>query len=177
MSTVPTFQLCLKDHAADAVQTLRKVTGLSTDSARVLVHAIDNVTAVVFTTIGIDAADARAVLATLWQHQPTAAGQAKAPPAPRPIGRTRIERDRQFLRSLGQRIHVIRRVRKLTLADASRGTGIPAEMLRTVEAGDLPPTLLGLRALADVLQVPMSLLVDEKATPLDVLRLLSGQPA
>ena len=169
MPNVPTFQLCLQEEGAEAILAIRTVTGLSADGARALAVALDNVTASVFSTVGISPADARAVLATMWRPQHVLESDRTA--QRRPIGRTRIERDRQFLRDLGERIHVTRRARRLTLTGAARGTGIPAEMLRLVEAGEIPPTLLGLRYLADTLKVPLALLVDDKATPLRVLRL------
>jgi hypothetical protein len=54
-------------------------------------------------------------------------------------------------------------------------TGIPAYVLRDIEAGDLPPTSVHLYRLAQAFAVPLPLLVDENATPLRVLRLLSDQ--
>jgi hypothetical protein len=54
-------------------------------------------------------------------------------------------------------------------------TGIPAYVLRDIEAGDLPPTSVHLYCLAQAFAVPLPLLTDENATPLRVLRLLSDQ--
>jgi hypothetical protein len=180
MPTVPRFQLCLQEDGADAVQTLRTVTGLSLDGARSLLLAVDNVTASVFGTISIRPADTRSVLTTMWSPQVTlhgdSGGEFVARATVHPRSRVRIQQDRQFLRELGERLHVIRRARRIGLEHAAHGTGVPPDMLRLVEAGDLPPSLLGLRAFADLYQVPLPMIVDAKATPVRVLRLLAGQP-
>ena len=54
-------------------------------------------------------------------------------------------------------------------------TGIPPYLLRDIEAGDLWPSSQHLYRLAQAFAVPLPLLVDDKATPLRILRLLSGQ--
>jgi transcriptional regulator with XRE-family HTH domain len=178
MSNVPRFQLCLQEDGADAVRTLRTATGLSLDGARSIVLAVDNVTASVFSTISIGPADTRKILAIMWAPQVALHGDGEfvARATLRPRGRGRIEQDQQFLRELAERLHVIRRARRTALEHAAHATGIPTDMLRLLEAGDMPASLLGLRALADFYQVPLPMLVDPKATPIRVLRLLAGQP-
>jgi hypothetical protein len=56
-------------------------------------------------------------------------------------------------------------------------TDIPTYLLHDIEAGDLWPSALHLHRLAAAFAVPLPMLVDDKATPLRVLRLLSGQTA
>ena len=170
MPTVPTFQLCLDDDIDEAVRTIRSITGLSLDGARSLALALDGVAAAVFQTVGVNTGESRAILAAMWR-QPLTAGSRPAPQV------RRAEREHEFLTSLGERIHVIRRARRITLVGVSRRTGMPVDMLKLVEAGTLVPSLLGLRLLAELFQVPLPMLVDAKATPLRVLRLLAEQSA
>jgi len=170
MPTVPTFQLCLDEDIDEAVHTIRSITGLSLDGARSLALALDGVAAAVFQTVGVNTGESRAILAAMWRQPLTAES--------RPVHRVRrAERDHEFLTSLGERIHVIRRARRITLVDLSRRTGMPVDMLKLVEAGTLAPSLLGLRMLAELFQVPLPMLVDAKATPLRVLRLLAERSA
>ena len=52
--------------------------------------------------------------------------------------------------------------------------GLDRIYLGRLEDGRHSPTVLTLRRIADALGVPLPLLVDEKATPLRVLRLLGN---
>jgi hypothetical protein len=54
-------------------------------------------------------------------------------------------------------------------------SGIPPYLLRDLEAGDLWPSSHHLYRLAHAFGVPLPMLVDDQATPLRILRLLSGQ--
>jgi ribosome-binding protein aMBF1 (putative translation factor) len=75
-------------------------------------------------------------------------------------------REQQFVRDLGQRIHVIRHARRLTPTGVRNRTGIPPYLLRDFEAGDLWPSSHHLYRLAQAFAVPLPLLVDHEATPL-----------
>lgn len=86
----------------------------------------------------------------------------------------RSEREREFLSELGQRIHVIRRARRLSRPRVTRLTGISSDQLADIEQGIAMPNALSLYRLAEALRVPPPMLLDEKATPLKVLRLLAG---
>lgn len=80
-------------------------------------------------------------------------------------------------RALGERVQVIRGVRRMTLTELQRRSGIDVSVLRDLEAGVAWPTLLMLHRLAEALEVSLPLLVDEKATPLKILRLFAANAA
>jgi transcriptional regulator with XRE-family HTH domain len=89
----------------------------------------------------------------------------------------RTELERVFLRELGERVHGLRRARHRSVEDVCRVTDLRPPALLDLEHGDSTPTALLLYRLAAALQVPVPMLVDPKATPLKVLRLLAaGQP-
>lgn len=81
----------------------------------------------------------------------------------------------QFVRDLGQRILVIRHVRRLPPTGVRHRTGSPPYLLRDLEAGDLWPSSYHLYRLAHAFAVPLPLLLDDDASPLRILRRLSGQ--
>jgi hypothetical protein len=130
-----------------------------------MVEVVDAVSVAVLRTAGADDPTARDVLATLWE-------QFRAPTAdiPTPTLR-RSDRERE-LRGLGERIRVVRRGRRLSRPRAGRLAGIGPDQLADLERGSATPNALTIHRLADVLQVPLPLLVDEKQAPVDLLRQL-----
>ena len=137
-----------------------------------LVHALDTVSAALLRGAGINDTAGRAILAALWDRP---VGTAEGFVPPRTPWRTELERD--FLRDLGQRIHVIRRARHRTSSDVCRVLNLRPVDLHDLEHGAAMPNALLLYRLAAVLQVPVPMLIDPNATPLKVLRLLaSGRP-
>lgn len=175
METVPLHLLAPLPARELATQLARAATGLPTSAAHSLVLTLDSVSTAVIQTAGVTVEDARPILAALWQHPPRYA----EPRPSRPANGQQEVRHRElfYRRDLGQRLHVVRHARRLTSAGVRNRTGIEPYQLRDMEAGDLWPTARHLFRLADVFAVPVPLLVDSKATPLRVLRLLSGQVA
>jgi hypothetical protein len=137
-----------------------------------VVDSIDAVCAALLRAAGLCDPSARAVLAALWDD-PVPSGALDVPPrTPR-----RTELERVFLRELGERVHVLRRARHRSVEDVCRVIDLRPPALLDLEHGDGTPTALLLYRLAAALQVPVPMLVDSKATPLKVLRLLAaGQP-
>lgn len=137
-----------------------------------LVQAVDTVSAALLRGAGISDDVGRAILEALWDH-PVGSADAFVPPrTPR-----RTEQEREFMRDLGQRLHVIRRARRRSSSDLCRILDLRPVDLHDLEQGQATPTVLLLYRLAAVLQVPVPMLVDPKATPLKVLRLLAaGEP-
>jgi hypothetical protein len=134
-----------------------------------LVQALDTVCAALLRGAGINDTAARAILAALWDH-PIGTADAFVPPrTPR-----RTEQEREFLRELGQRVHVVRRARRRSSSDLCRMLDLRSVELHDLEHGEATPTALLLYRLAAVLQVPLPMLVDPNATPLKVLRLLGS---
>lgn len=74
-------------------------------------------------------------------------------------------------------MHVVRRARRLTVTGVHRRTGVEPFVLRDLEAGRAWPSLVLLIRLAEAFQVPLPMLVDDRATPLRVLRLLATYAA
>jgi hypothetical protein len=168
MTNVPPLPLSPNEDRERAIATIRATTELPRSAACALALTLDAVSAAVLHAAGIADRDARAILAALWR--PERITDPTPTPRPRP---TMAERDREFLRDLGQRIHVIRHARRLTPTGVQARTGIPAHLLRDIEAGAAWPSTRSLLHLADAFQVPLPMLVDEKATPLRILRLLA----
>jgi hypothetical protein len=138
--------------------------------AAALLGTVDALSASVLGIAGLDDGSIRAAMAALWEHpvRSAAAGE--------PVSRLRItDRERGFLRDLGQRIHVIRRARRVETPAVRRLTSIPAEQLIDLERGIAVPSVLALHRLAATLQVPLPLLVDDEQTPIDLLRLLAAR--
>lgn len=82
--------------------------------------------------------------------------------------------DREYLVALGERVKIIRRVRRLSKVTVGQRAGLDRIHLGRIELGQHNPTVVTLSHLARALGVPVPLLVDEKATPLRVLRLLGN---
>jgi transcriptional regulator with XRE-family HTH domain len=82
--------------------------------------------------------------------------------------------DREYLVALGERVKIIRRARRVSKVAAGQRAGLDRIYLGRLEGGCHNPTAVTLRHLARALGVPVPLLVDEKATPLRVLRLLGN---
>lgn len=133
-----------------------------------LLNALDTLCSALLRGAGVNDDAARAVLAALWD-QPV--GTADAFPPPRTPRRT--ERERQFQRELGQRLHVVRRARRRSSSDLCRELGLLPAQLHDLEQGTVTPTALLLYRIAAALQVPVPLLVDPDATPLKLLRLIA----
>jgi hypothetical protein len=137
--------------------------------ANTLVDALDAVSAALLRSAGLSDTAARAVLAALWDQPVPSAALDVPPRTPR-----RTDREREYLRDLGQRIHVIRRARRRSSADICRTLDLHPEVLRDLEQGNAIPNALLLHRLAAALQVPVPMLVDPTATPRKVLRLLAA---
>lgn len=171
MDTVPLYIMSPFGNRERAIDLVRAATGLPEIAANSLVLTLDATSAAVLRTAGITMADARPILSALWQQPARITDMAPAlRPAPLPGS---AERDREFLRGLGERIHVTRRARRLSLATVQAHARIDASLLRDIEAGAICPSTLTILRLADVFRVPLPMLVDEKATPLRILRLLA----
>jgi hypothetical protein len=152
MDTVPLHLTAPLENRRLATSLVTRVTGLPLIAAHSLVLTTDAASTAVLRTAGIPTEDARPILAALWWH-PT------RPADPRPV-RPRLPQteqalDRQFLRDLSQRIHVIRHARRLTLDGVRHRTSIPPYLLGDIEAGDLPSTAVQLHRLARALGVPL----------------------
>jgi len=171
MYTIPLHLTALADDRDRALALVRSVTGLPPLAAHSVVLTTDATATAVLRAAGIPPEDARPILATLW---PLALRPAEPRPGSRPPGQDATgQREQQFICDLGQRIHVIRHARRLTPTRMRTRTGIPPYLLRDLEAGDLWPSMLHLYRLA--FAVPLPTLVDDEATPLRILRRLSGQ--
>ena len=124
MDTVPLHLTAPFENRRLAGSLVTRVTGLPVIAAHSLVLTTDAASTAVLRTAGIPTEDARPILAALWWHPTHPADQ--KPIRPRsPNGDKAGER--QFIRDLGQRIHVIRHARRLTrtasaTAPASRPT-------------------------------------------------------
>ena len=172
MQTVPLHPLSPIGNREHAMTLIRTATGLPEIAAHCLALTLDAVSEAVLRAAGIPAPDARPILAALWQLPERLTDTPTLPPRPQPApGGPR------YLRDLGQRVHVIRRARRLTLTGLHHRTGIAVPVLRDLEAGAAWPTLPLLLAVAEALAVPLPLLVDPQATPLRILRLLAAQAA
>ena len=174
MDTVPLHLTAPFENRRLATSLVTRVTGLPLIAAHSLVLTTDAASTAVLRTAGIPTEDARPILAALWWHQTRPADPAPQVPTRSPAAEAG---ERQFARDLGQRLHVVRHARRLTPDGVRHRTGIPPYLLRDMEAGDLPPSAVQLHRLARAFAVPLPLLVDDKVTPLRVLRLLSGQAA
>jgi hypothetical protein len=172
MDTVPLYIMSPFGNREHAIELIRVATGLPEIAANSLVLTLDATSAAVLRTAGITMADARPILSALWQQPARIVGMTPLlRPAPLPGS---AERDKKYLLGLGERIHVTRRARRLDESAVQFHTRIKAGLLRDIEAGAICPSTLTVLRLADVFQVPLPLLVDEKATPLRILRLLGA---
>jgi hypothetical protein len=133
-----------------------------------LIETIDSVCAAILRGAGINDIAARAIMAALWDEPVHCTA---LDPPPRTPWRTDVESE--FLRDVGLRVHVIRRARHRSSEDLCRVLSLRPLDLLDIEEGVATPTALLLYRLAMVLQVPVPMLVDPKATPLKVLRLLA----
>lgn len=174
MSNVPLTLLSPPGNRDLAAVLLRRETGMAPPDSRPLIETLDAVSTTVLHAAGITDTLAVQLLAALWQ-QP---GRITEPP-PRSPARRVVATDHEaaFLRELGERVHVTRCARRLTLGGIYRRTGIPITALEELEAGRAWPSVFFLYRLAHVFEVPLPMLVDPKATPLRVLRLLAGRAA
>ena len=171
MDTIPLDIMSPFGNREHAIDLIRTATGLPEIAANSLVLTLDATSAAVLRTAGITIADARPILSALWQ-QPARITDMAPLLRPAPILGS-ADRDREFLHGLGERIHVTRRARRLSVPTVEAHTRINAGLIRDVEAGAISPSTLTVLRLADVFRVPLPLLVDEKATPLRILRLLA----
>jgi transcriptional regulator with XRE-family HTH domain len=165
MYTIPLHLTALASDRDRALALVRAATGLPPLAAHSVVLTTDATATAVLRAAGIPPEDARPILATLWP-------QAPRPADPRPPNRPvvgvqdeAVRRELQFVRDLGERIHVIRHARRLTAAGVRNRTGIAPYLLRDLEAGDLWPSMLHLYRLAQAFAVPLPMLVDDQATP------------
>jgi hypothetical protein len=175
MQTVPLDLLAPLPARELATSLVRAATGLPPAAAHSLVLTLDAVSAAVVRSAGMTAAEARPVLGALWQH-PARYAELRPAQLLRPDGSAR-GRESAYRRDLAQRIHVVRHARRLTPTGVRNRTGIEQYVLHDLESGDLWPSAQQLYRLAETFAVPVPLLVDPKATPLRILRLLSGQVA
>lgn len=168
MSNVPPVPLTRTGDRARAAAIVAGVLHCTPTRSFTLVETVDATSAAVLRTAGLDDTTSRAVLAALWEHPLPAA------PAGQPARGLRLtDREREFLRDLGQRLRTVRAARQLTLPVIRRMTGIAGDQLTDLEQGIAVPTVLGLHRMSDALQVPLPLLVDHTRTPLELLRLLA----
>lgn len=172
METVPLDILSPSGNREQALDLIRAATGLPLPAAHTLVVTLDAVSAAVLRTAGVAPADGVRVLSALWQDPERLTDT----PAPRRVAPQRADAA-AYLLGLGERVHVIRRARRLTANGVGRRAGIEVAMLRDLEAGTVWPTLPMLLRLAAVFGVPVAMLVDEHATPLRILRLLAAARA
>ena len=171
MQTVPLDLLSLLGNREQALELIRAATGLPMTAAHSLVLTLDAVSGSVLRAAGNPAAEARPVLAAMWQHPERITDT----PGDRPVRPSAASLDAvsDYLIGLGERIHVIRRIRRLTTAGLARRAGIEEFKIRDLEAGRVWPTMQLLLVLAETFQVPVAMLADEHATPLRILRLLA----
>ena len=168
MSNVPPVPLTRTADRARAAAIVAGALHRTPVQSFTLVETVDAVCAAVLRTAGLDDTTIRAVLAALWEHPLPAA------PAGYPTRGLRLtDREREFLRDLGQRLRTIRSARRLTGPVIRRLTGIAADQLEDIERGIAVPTVLGLHRIADALQTPLPLLLDPTRTPLELLRILA----
>ena len=175
MDTVPLHLTAPFENRRLATSLVARVTGLPLVAAHSLVLTTDAASTAVLRTAGIPTEDARPILSALWWHPTRPADPKPVRPVLARSPYASEQEERQFVRDLGQRIHVIRHARRLTPDGVRNRAGIPPYLLRDIEAGDLPPSAVQLHRLSSAFALPLPLLVDDKVTPLRVLRLLSGQ--
>lgn len=82
--------------------------------------------------------------------------------------------DCAYLLALGERVKIIRRVRGMSKVVAGERAGLDRGYLGRVEDGLHNLSVVTLLHLARGLAVPLPLLVDDRATPLRILRLLGN---
>lgn len=153
--------------AAIVAGTLRCPAG----QAIALVETIDTLSAAVLRIAGLRDPAIRIVLAALWNH-PGASSAAAAEPA----RRLRLsDREREFLLDLGERVNLLRRARQQDAPLVWKATGIPTDQLADIERGTGVPTALALYRLADLLEVPLPLLLDARISPLDMIREIAAR--
>lgn len=169
MQTVPLDLMTPYGNREQATDLLRSATGLPLPTAHSLVLTLDAVSGGVLRAAGVPTYDALPILAALWRHPKRITDATQ--PRTAPIGGT------EYLRDLGERVHVIRRARRLTVTGVHRLTGVSPFVLRDLEAGCTWPSLVLLLRLAEAFQVPLPMLVDDRATALRVLRLLAMHAA
>jgi transcriptional regulator with XRE-family HTH domain len=136
----------------------------SSTDAYALVDTLDAVTGAVLRTAGLDDATSRLVLAAMWEHP-----HPDAPASQNGRGIRLSDRDRELLRDLGARLRMVRRARRLSVPATARMTGISEFQLQDLEDGVAPPSAVALYRLADALRAPLSLLVDHRKAPWDVV--------
>lgn len=166
-----------REHATDLT---RRATGLPAIAAHNLVLTVDASTTAVLRTAGLTIAEARPILAVLWQDPERISDtdpDRTATPLHRPGRQLAPGGGDRYLPDLGERLRVIREVRRLSRARVAGRAGLTVYGLDDLETGTAWPTLPLLLNLADILEVPIPVLVDPHATPLRILRLLAGQYA
>ena len=172
MRTVPLTLLTPYSNRELTTSLVQSATGLPPAGAHSIVLTLDATATAVLQAAGITVEESRLILSALFRH-PARLHERPIKPSATATG----GQEQRFQHELGQRIHVIRHARRLTPAGIEHRTGIKPCVLRVVEDGDLWPSGLHLYRLATAFAVPLPMLVDHKATPLRVLRLLSGQTA
>jgi DNA-binding XRE family transcriptional regulator len=166
VTNLPLTQTSARARAAALIGAALETTPVA---AFAVADTLDAVSAAVLRTTGLDDDETiRLVLATLWERPIPHGGTPPSPPALR-----RSDREWRFLRDLGQRIHVLRRARRLTRTGVRNRTGIGNAVLIDIEQGTAAPSVLTLHRLAEAFQVPLPMLVDDNATPLRILRILA----
>jgi hypothetical protein len=156
MDTVPLYIMSPFGNRERAIDLVRTATGLPEIAANSLVLTLDATSAAVLRTAGITMADARLILSAVLQ-QPARITDMSPLLRPAPIPGS-VERDREFLRGLGERIHVTRRARRLSEATVQAHVRIDAGLLRDIEAGAICPSTLTVLRLADEFRVPPAML-------------------
>ena len=149
-----------------ATDLVRNATEMPEPAAHALILTVDAISGAALRAAAIGDDDAREILAALWTHRRLTDAAAARAPEPR-VGTA--EADRAFLLDVGQRIHVLRRVRRVSAEDIYRTTGIPPTHLRNIERGQTTATTVTLRRLAGALQVSPAVLLDTRVTPERVL--------
>ena len=171
MPTVPLSLLSAPANRDRALELIRAAGGLPLPVAQSVVLTLDSVSGTVLSTAGVSPVEARPVLDALWRYPQHIEDRPTRTTVVRPVG------EAEYLAGLAERIHVIRRARRMTTSGVCRRLGISPVVMQDLEAGVVCPTLPMLLRVADVFQVPVAMLADHHATPLRILRLLAAAQA
>ena len=137
MTNLPPLPLTTTAQRARAAAMLSSALDCQTSTAFALIETVDAVSAAVLHTASVHSSAARGVLAVLWD-QPLQATVVDLPS--RTLRRT--DREREFLRALGERIHVTRQTSNGN--GRAAGTARVTEPADTTEPGGTPEAMQGL---------------------------------
>lgn len=129
MRTVPLQLISPFDNRELTITLVRRATGLGPTPAHNIVLTLDAVSAGVLRAAGITGHEGLPMLGALWRHPPRLAEPR------RQIAVAPGEREQPFLTDLGQRVHVLRHVRRLTSTGVQNRTALPAAVLHVLQPG------------------------------------------